>query len=103
MARAIISLVNTDERTEDSDPTAVIKKMIDSYSRDMPTINAENKIKPDGEVVLLTGSTGGLGSYLLASLIADERVKKIYALNRPSAKKTSLAWHETTFRERSVV
>ncbi|KAL8999600.1 MAG: hypothetical protein Q9169_001560 [Polycauliona sp. 2 TL-2023] len=33
-------------------------------------------------VVVLTGSTGSLGSYLLANLIADTTVRKIYCLNR---------------------
>jgi len=32
----------------------------------------------------LTGSTGGLGSYLLASLIQRDDVSVIYTFNRPS-------------------
>jgi hypothetical protein len=100
MARAIASLL-TGDRIE-IDPTVAIRKMINSYSWDMPSLNTENKIRPNSEVVLLTGSTGGLGSQLLASLIADDQVKKIYALNRPSSKKTTLARHESTFEDRRV-
>lgn len=37
-----------------------------------------------GFTVLLTGSTGSLGSYVLDLLLADSRVTKIYALNRIS-------------------
>ncbi|KAJ6473938.1 putative aminoadipate reductase [Mycena vulgaris] len=37
-------------------------------------------------VVLLTGSTGNLGSQILASLLMDNRVLKIYAFNRPSGR-----------------
>ncbi|KAH7890598.1 acetyl-CoA synthetase-like protein [Phlebopus sp. FC_14] len=36
-------------------------------------------------VVLLTGSTGGLGSYLLAQLLDNTAVERVYALNRPSS------------------
>ncbi len=34
------------------------------------------------EVVLLTGSTGSLGSYLLGTFISDPEVAKVYCLNR---------------------
>ncbi|KAI0412759.1 hypothetical protein F5X98DRAFT_314939 [Xylaria grammica] len=36
----------------------------------------------DGHTVVLTGSTGSVGSYILASLIARKDVKKIFCLNR---------------------
>lgn len=36
-------------------------------------------------VVILTGSTGSLGSYILASLLVDPRVLKVYAFNRASS------------------
>jgi hypothetical protein len=39
-------------------------------------------------VVLLTGSTGGLGSFLLASLLQNEQVERVYAFNRPGKKPT---------------
>ncbi|KAF9552954.1 acetyl-CoA synthetase-like protein [Agrocybe pediades] len=35
-----------------------------------------------GDVVLVTGTTGGLGSYLLAELISNPAVSRVYALNR---------------------
>jgi FlaA1/EpsC-like NDP-sugar epimerase len=37
-------------------------------------------------VVLLTGTTGSLGSFLLASLLEDERISRVYAYNRPGKK-----------------
>ena len=40
---------------------------------------------PAGVVVLLTGSTGGLGSFLLSQLLENTRVERVYALNRPSS------------------
>jgi len=37
---------------------------------------------PAGQVVVLTGSTGSLGSQILASLVEDAGVARVYALNR---------------------
>ncbi|KAJ8133450.1 hypothetical protein O1611_g163 [Lasiodiplodia mahajangana] len=42
-------------------------------------------------VVLLTGSTGSLGSYILKSLVDNPRVSKIYCLNRPRVSQTAKA------------
>jgi hypothetical protein len=41
------------------------------------------------EVVVLTGSTGRLGCHLLAQLLANDSVEKVYALNRESSKSTN--------------
>lgn len=38
--------------------------------------------RDDSRVVLLTGSTGSLGSYILDKLITDHNISKIYCLNR---------------------
>ncbi|KAI9458226.1 acetyl-CoA synthetase-like protein [Boletus coccyginus] len=43
----------------------------------------------NGTVVLLTGSTGGLGSFLLSQLLKNRRVERVYALNR-TASSTSI-------------
>jgi hypothetical protein len=83
------------DRRED-DVLAVIEK----YSQSMPRIDKTGiATRPDAQVVLLTGSTGGLGSNLLAALLADDRVAKIYALNRPAAT-SSTSRHEGVFRDR---
>ncbi|KAF8995049.1 hypothetical protein BDQ17DRAFT_1430659 [Cyathus striatus] len=44
--------------------------------------------KSSEDVILVTGTTGGLGSHLLAALASSEEVSRVYALNRLS--KTSL-------------
>ncbi|KAF7552325.1 hypothetical protein G7Z17_g4411 [Cylindrodendrum hubeiense] len=46
----------------------------------MHTVSDENNA--DSATVILTGSTGSLGSYLLDSLTSQWHVKKIYCLNR---------------------
>ena len=65
---------------------ALINEMINKYSTGLdtplpPEINATGK----PTVILLTGSTGNLGSRLLASLLANTAVTKVFTLNRPSS------------------
>ncbi|KZP21530.1 hypothetical protein FIBSPDRAFT_1044071 [Athelia psychrophila] len=74
---------------EDAGPasaTLAIEKMIEKYSAGLT-----DALKPISEaaaatapVVLLTGSTGGLGSYMLETLLKDPSVERIYAYNRPA-------------------
>ncbi|KAG8735999.1 hypothetical protein FRC10_009928 [Ceratobasidium sp. 414] len=45
---------------------------------------ASSAPKPTKESVVLTGGTGGLGCHLLASLLADGNVERIWVLNRKS-------------------
>ena len=44
----------------------------------------EYRDRDRGDVVLLTGTTGALGAALLATLVSDPSVRKVYAFNRPS-------------------
>lgn len=41
-----------------------------------------HRVSKDGNVVILTGSTGSLGSYILEALLRQANVKRIYCLNR---------------------
>ena len=41
-------------------------------------------------VVLLTGSTGNIGSHILEALLREPRILRIYAFNRPSSRQVSL-------------
>ncbi|KAF7358663.1 Non-canonical non-ribosomal peptide synthetase FUB8 [Mycena sanguinolenta] len=53
-------------------------------------------------IVLLTGSTGGLGSHMLELLLKDQRVKTIYAFNRPSTAGIHAERHLDMFKERGL-
>ncbi|KIK79350.1 hypothetical protein PAXRUDRAFT_36462 [Paxillus rubicundulus Ve08.2h10] len=53
-------------------------------------------------VVLLTGSTGGLGSFLLAQLLESPVVKRVYALNRPSSAATIGQREKLAFLDRGL-
>jgi hypothetical protein len=67
-----------------------IENMIEKYSVGFghsaldPSTTIENERRRSDHVVVLTGSTGGLGSYMLASLLQRKDVSLIYAFNRPS-------------------
>jgi hypothetical protein len=100
MASVIVSFINPDSGTAASDPTDDIRAMIAEYSQDLPQVAPLNTPQPERQVVLITGSTRGLGSQLLSSLITDDKVERVYALNRPLREQTSLARHEQTFRDR---
>jgi len=64
-----------------------IETMIAQYSHPWPTVNGNAE---PGTVVLLTGSTGNLGSHILEALLRDPRILRIYAFNRPSSRQVSL-------------
>ncbi|KAG8698324.1 hypothetical protein FRC09_007291, partial [Ceratobasidium sp. 395] len=63
-----------------------MKAMIQKYGSNWSTSPAaqKNGSRPTREVVVLTGGTGGLGCYLLATLLADDNVDKVWVLNRRS-------------------
>jgi hypothetical protein len=70
---------------EDAPKIKELAAMISEFSVDFPKHRPSMSPRPSsGEVVLLTGSTGGLGTQLLSHLVSLPDVSRIYALNRPS-------------------
>ncbi|KAG2158598.1 putative aminoadipate reductase [Suillus bovinus] len=95
LARKVASLVacadGTSESVRDSHIHG-IEAMIQKYSAEFLKLDSDSIKRPpkrarlDGRrVVLLTGSTGTLGSYLLADLLGRPEVTTVYVLNRFSA------------------
>lgn len=77
------SMVSTESRE------AAMKALVEKYtSSGFPAYKGvpfSNGIaKPHGDTVLVTGTTGALGAYLLAELVENPAVTRIYALNRKS-------------------
>jgi hypothetical protein len=54
---------------------------VEKYTQNFGPLKQRTRLG-DEKVVLLTGTTGGLGSNALSVLVHDPNVKKIYALNR---------------------
>ncbi|GJJ05921.1 putative NRPS-like protein biosynthetic cluster [Clathrus columnatus] len=79
--------------------TKRLENMIQQYTSNWPVHHPQKEYVNDEEVILLTGSTGGLGSQLLAQLVRIPIVTKIYALNRPSGK-SSYERHRDVFEDR---
>ena len=53
-------------------------------------------------VVLLTGSTGGLGSFLLSELLESPAVQRVFAFNRPSSTKSIEERQKSAFKDRGL-
>ena len=63
--------------------------LVERYSSDFPEHIPSvvlNKKKRDGDVILITGTTGSIGANTLAELLESPKVEKVYALNRPHRK-----------------
>ncbi|KNZ73642.1 L-aminoadipate-semialdehyde dehydrogenase large subunit [Termitomyces sp. J132] len=81
----------------------LIESLIAKYSTDLGPIvvkNAFPQSRPSTLVVLLTGSTGNLGSQILAELLNENSVDKVYAFNRLSPNDaTMFDRHRKRFRD----
>lgn len=84
LAAHIASLISNNGADEAASAETAIEQMIGKYSVGLHELRISSGTAPAEVVVLLTGSTGGLGSFLLDSLLNDPRVKKVYAYNRPA-------------------
>lgn len=56
-----------------------------------------------GDVILLTGTTGGFGCNILGQLSLDPSVKQIYALNRSSASESLVLRQLKALNQRGVL
>lgn len=71
------------------------------YCADIPqAVQGQYPARTDGPIVLLTGSTGSIGSNILASLLSERKVVQIYALSRQST--TEDRRLRTAFEDRSL-
>ncbi|KAF9468263.1 acetyl-CoA synthetase-like protein [Collybia nuda] len=66
-----------------------LSSILASYTKGFPPVLTD--LSSLGDVILITGTTGALGSAALAKLVASESVRKIYALNRRSKQKVEIS------------
>lgn len=63
--------------------TQRLEEILTHLSIDLPVSSRPSNPRPsDGKVVLFTGSTGSMGSYILDSLSKSSGVSRVYCLNR---------------------
>lgn len=87
LAEYLFSVVNKDGQDattgEAEDEDHAMEAILEKYSRDMPEARADKAPPADeGQVIVITGTTGALGSYMLDLASTCPRVKKIICLNR---------------------
>ncbi|THH03024.1 hypothetical protein EW145_g6597 [Phellinidium pouzarii] len=69
-----------------------LQSLVSKYTTTFPEFRAAptgTRVETVGDVVLLTGSTGSLGSNILAKLIQNVGIVHVYAMSRPSSDGTS--------------
>ncbi|KAH6844497.1 hypothetical protein B0I37DRAFT_164453 [Chaetomium sp. MPI-CAGE-AT-0009] len=87
LAEYVFSLVGSDGPDATTGETQqegqTMEALLDKYTRNMPQAQA-NKPPPrdEGQVIVITGTTGALGSYMLDIASSSPRVKKVICLNR---------------------
>ncbi|ESK96633.1 nonribosomal peptide [Moniliophthora roreri MCA 2997] len=84
------------------DHVASINAMIEKYTQGLPkhTPSAQSPDIP-GETVILTGSTGSLGSFILNNLLHDGRVVKVHCFNRAGSLLSPIR-QDASFQERHL-
>ncbi len=68
--------------SDDTKRTEKMQKLFHSLTTDLPITSRPPTSASEEVHVLLTGSTGSLGSYLLRELLYNPKVIKVYCLNR---------------------
>lgn len=86
LAKAISMLIDKGGPDDKRDLEKSITELAAKYTANMPQPAHQsaqaNGVAEREPVVLLTGSTGAVGSHILARLLADPRIAKVYTFNR---------------------
>lgn len=79
----VIESAESHEAVLDVDASSEMRLLIEKYTKNLPAQNT-TKLTPrdEGQTILITGSTGALGSYLLDLMISSSKIEKIICLNR---------------------
>ncbi|KAJ8093219.1 putative NRPS-like protein biosynthetic cluster [Marasmius tenuissimus] len=99
-----ISGMKPDARTDDSAKVGIMADLVVQYSKDLPSPPPEkqDQEKRSKKVVLLTGSTGSLGSHVLSSLIEDSDVQHIHVLIRSLGQSDVVLRQRESFERRGL-
>ncbi|KAL4988612.1 hypothetical protein BDW68DRAFT_158654 [Aspergillus falconensis] len=99
LAAFLLSILNgTNNDIAGISRTERITNLVRKYTHDLPFNPQQQRRIPSTQTVILTGSTGSLGTYLLNTLLQDTSISKIYCFNRSDTAKTR---QTTAFEEKS--
>ena len=85
--------------------TQELLSLVEKYTKNLPTFDGTKVRRSElkGDVVLVTGSTGSLGSNILAHLLMDPNVSLVYSISRPgSDKQTAKERHVKSFEREAI-
>ena len=108
MATFLCRAVTYPQSTLNAGPRArgqELQALLEKYTETFPArsaVNGSSRSLPAGDTYMLTGTTGGLGSNMLAQLLVSPRVMCVYAFNRPSRSATSEARQRSAFERRGL-
>lgn len=79
-------------------------RTVEEYSANFPlrSLGEGARTRDGRDVVLLTGTTSGLGTDLLAHLLADPSVARVYTFNRHLPDRDVVEVQRTSFRDRGL-
>ncbi|KAL4979073.1 hypothetical protein BDW66DRAFT_117215 [Aspergillus desertorum] len=100
LAAFLLSILNgTSCNSTGTSRTERITNLVTKYTHDLPSNHQQQRPISSTQTVILTGSTGSLGTYLLNALLQDTSVSKVYCLNRSDTAKTK---QTTSFKEKAL-
>jgi hypothetical protein len=106
LSRCIVGLIaDPNAESVQKSHEQAIEDLIAKYSQGLDTTlppSAASDQPRQQEYVLLTGSTGNLGAQMLETLLSKDEVKRVYALNRPSTKASSMDRHRERFEDKAL-
>ena len=84
LTKYFVKGATTNGATETFDESSEIGALLKEYEPVIDQIATQSRghVSQEGEIVVLTGSTGSLGIYLLSALLSNPNVSHIYCLDR---------------------
>jgi hypothetical protein len=94
LGKFIHELTSTGVSRRSDDTVKEMKNLVDKYSKDFPVHKPAGDVMPHGNTVLITGTTGAIGSTTLAELHEYPDITRIIVLARKSAAPISVRQKE---------
>jgi hypothetical protein len=71
-----------------------VMAVLEEHTKGLKDLKVSKRERPEKLTIVLTGSTGHLGTHILECLLSEDKVAHVYAFNRPSKAGSSLERHE---------